>query len=91
MAPGWTSTISEETSRVPCTACCTLREISRVAAPCSSTADAIVEQISDIRPIVPPIVLMALTDSSVGKAGGFLNLAADLVERRRHFFGPRRH
>src|SRR3981081_676138 len=43
------------TSWVPCAACWTLREISRVAAPCSSMAEAMVEQISDILPMVPPI------------------------------------
>ena len=35
-----------ETICVPCAACCTLREISCVAAPCSSTAAAIAEEIS---------------------------------------------
>ena len=50
---------------MPCAACCTLREISWVAAPCSSTAAAMVEAISDIRPMVSPISLMAPTDSWV--------------------------
>src|SRR5205809_672207 len=47
LAPRCTSVMLEETCWVPCAACCTLREISCVAAPCSSTADAIVDEISD--------------------------------------------
>ena len=43
VAPRWTSVILELTSVVPAAACCTLREISCVAAPCSSTAAAMVE------------------------------------------------
>jgi hypothetical protein len=50
---------------VPCAACCTLRAISCVAAPCSSTAEAIAEAISDIWPIVVLISLIAAMDSSV--------------------------
>src|SRR4051794_36925003 len=38
-APRCTSVMLEETCWVPCAACCTLREISCVAAPCSSTAE----------------------------------------------------
>src|SRR6478736_9661561 len=45
-APRCTSVICEETWWVPCAACCTLREISCVAAPCSSTAAAMVDEIS---------------------------------------------
>ena len=60
-----TSVMLELTCWVPCAACCTLREISCVAAPCSSTAEAIVDEISDIRPMVSPISLIALTDSCV--------------------------
>ena len=37
----------------------------RIAAPCSSTAEAMVEEISDIRPMVSPMSLMAPTDSWV--------------------------
>src|ERR1700730_18296028 len=59
LAPRCTSAMLAETCWVPCSACCTLREISCVAAPCSSTADATVEAISDIRPMVSPISLMA--------------------------------
>src|ERR1043166_6950457 len=40
-APRWTSPMLLETCWVPWAACCTLREISCVAAPCSSTAAAI--------------------------------------------------
>src|SRR3981081_3433829 len=47
LAPRCTSVMLEETCWVPCAACCTLREISCVAAPCSSTAEAMVEAISD--------------------------------------------
>jgi hypothetical protein len=39
LAPRCTSAMLEETCCVPCAACCTLREISCVAAPCSSIAD----------------------------------------------------
>src|ERR1700744_6005276 len=53
LAPCCTSMMLALTSLVPYAACCTLREILRVAAPCSSAADAIVEQISDIRAMVP--------------------------------------
>src|SRR5215475_10156145 len=64
-APRCTSAMLEATCWVPCAACMTLREISWVAAPCSSTADAMVEEISEIRPIVPLISLIATTDSWV--------------------------
>src|SRR5829696_10275624 len=47
LAPRCTSVILEETCWVPWAACCTLREISCVAAPCSSTAAALVDEISD--------------------------------------------
>jgi hypothetical protein len=46
-------------------ACCTLREISCVAAPCSSTAAAMVEEISESCSMVPLISLIASTDSWV--------------------------
>src|SRR5450631_3489472 len=65
LAPCWTSTMWELTCWVPCAACCTLREISCVAAPCSSTAAAMVEEISDSFSMVPLISLMACTDSCV--------------------------
>src|SRR4051812_21489525 len=65
LAPRWTSVILEETCWVPWAACCTLREISCVAAPCSSTAAAMVEEISDRRSMVPLISLIAVTDSWV--------------------------
>ena len=50
---------------MPVAACCTLREISWVAAPCSSTAAAMVVAISDILSIVPPIAFDRVTDSWV--------------------------
>src|SRR3981189_17500 len=62
-APRCTSVMLEETCWVPWAACCTLREISCVAAPCSSTAAAMVEDISDSRSMVPLISLIAPTDS----------------------------
>src|SRR5689334_6643036 len=40
VAPRWTSVMLDETRSVPRAACCTLREISWVAAPCSSMAAA---------------------------------------------------
>jgi hypothetical protein len=46
---------------VPCAACCTLREISWVAAPCCSTAAAMADDISDYLSMVPLMSLMAFT------------------------------
>src|SRR5450432_1733012 len=65
LAPRCTSVMLEETCWVPWAACCTLREISWVAAPCSSTAAAMVEEISDSLSMVPEISLIAFTDSLV--------------------------
>src|ERR1044072_7801224 len=65
VAPRCTSVMLDETCCVPWEACWTLREISCVAAPCSSTAAAMVEEIPDSRSMVPLISLMALTDSLV--------------------------
>src|SRR5215467_5415402 len=64
-APRCTSVMLEETCWVPRAACCTLREISWVAAPCSSTADAMVEEISDSFSMVVLIAWIAPTDSCV--------------------------
>jgi hypothetical protein len=61
-APRCTSVMFEDTCMVPCAACCTVREISCVAAPCSSTAAAMVDEISDMRPMVSPISLIAETE-----------------------------
>ena len=47
LAPRCTSMMLAETGWGPWAACCTLREISCVAAPCSSTAAAMAEEISD--------------------------------------------
>src|ERR1700738_1944072 len=63
LAPRCTSVMLDETCWVPCAACWTLRAISRVAAPCSSTAAAMVEEISDSFSMVPLISLIAPTDS----------------------------
>src|SRR5207253_457131 len=65
LAPRCTSTMLEETSWVPWAACCTLRELSCVAAPCSSTAAAMAEEISDSFSMVPLISRIAVTESSV--------------------------
>src|SRR5665213_1284389 len=65
LAPRCTSEMFEETCMVPCAACCTLREISWVAAPCSSTAAAMVDEISAIRPLVRPISLIAAPEPCV--------------------------
>ena len=63
LAPLLTSLMFAATWLVPCAACCTLRAISWVAAPCSSTAAAMVAAICAMLPIVPPISLMAATES----------------------------
>src|ERR1700722_12559741 len=64
---------------VPEAACCTLRVISCVAAPCSSIAAAIVVAISEMRPMVPPISLMATTDSWVADCIAVIWLLISLV------------
>src|SRR3954468_14238256 len=64
-APRCTSRMLDDTSEVPRAALWILREISCVEAPCSSTAEAMVAQISDMREIVSPMSLIAPTDSSV--------------------------
>jgi len=65
MANGCTSVMFDDTCWVPWAACCTLREISCVAAPCCSTAAAMAEEISDSFSMVPLISLMAFTESCV--------------------------
>ena len=65
VAPRCTSVMLEDTCWVPCAACCTLRAISWVAAPCSSTAAAMADEISDRRSMVEEISLIAPTDSLV--------------------------
>src|ERR1700681_2125118 len=64
-APRLTSVMLAATSAVPRAAAPTLRAISPVAAPCSSTACEMVEEISEILPMVTQISLMAGTDSRV--------------------------
>src|SRR6476469_6417323 len=64
-APCSTSVTFDETSCVPCAACWMLREISWVAAPCSSTAAAMVDDTSDNRSLVAEMSRIALTDSWV--------------------------
>ncbi|MBV8537958.1 MAG: hypothetical protein JO128_20340, partial [Alphaproteobacteria bacterium] len=56
-----TPSMCRETSSVPTAACCTLRAISLVAAPCSSTAEAMVVAIVWISSIVPPMPRIAWT------------------------------
>ena len=63
---------------MPCAACWTLREISCVAAPCSSTAAAMVEEISDSFSMVPEISLMAFTEL-LGRRLDTGDLLADLA------------
>ena len=50
-----------DTSLVPCAACCTLRLISLVAAPCSSTAEAMVAVTAFTFSIDWPIAWIAVT------------------------------
>ena len=70
----------EETCWVPCAACCTLREISCVAAPCSSTAAAMVDEI-DNRSMVLLISLMAPLAQILGRRLDAGDLLADLAGR----------
>src|SRR4030081_1403412 len=65
LAPRCTSVMLDETCWVPWAACCTLREISCVAAPCSSTAAAMVDEISDSLSMVALMSLIAPTHSCV--------------------------
>src|SRR3979490_1975641 len=58
-APRLTSVMLLVTCTVPVAACWTLREISWVEAPCSSTAAAMAPEIPEIRPMVLLIALMA--------------------------------
>src|SRR5205085_1546532 len=82
-----------DTCWVPWAACCTLRETSLVAAPCSSTAAAMVDAISESRSMVPLISLIAPTESWVAAWMPVTScpispvaLAADLVDGGRQFF-----
>ena len=65
LAPRCTSVMLDDTCWAACETCCTLRDISLVAEPCCSTADAIDDAISDIRSMVLPISLIAATKSCV--------------------------
>src|SRR3569832_2353651 len=69
LAPRCTTTMLEETCMVPWAARCTLREISWVAAPCSSTAAAMAEAISESFSMEPLISLIAPPDSCVAAQG----------------------
>jgi hypothetical protein len=57
----------ELTSDVPNAACWMLREISCVAAPCSSIAAAMVDATSESRSMVPLICLIAVTAPVIPK------------------------
>ena len=65
LAPRCTSAMWDETCWVPWAACWMLREIPCVAAPCSSTAEAMVDDISDSFSMVLLISSIAATDSCV--------------------------
>src|SRR5207253_10379539 len=65
VAPRLTCMTLAAASCVPCATFWTLRAISCVAELCCSTALAMVEAMSEIFPMVPPISLMAATDSCV--------------------------
>ena len=90
LAPRCTSVMLDETCRVPSAACCTLREISWVAAPCSSTAAAMAEEISDSLSMVPLISLIAL-DRLLRRRLDAADLLADLAGRLRGLLGQRLH
>ena len=79
-----------ETCSVPFAACWTLRAISCVAAPCSSTAAAIVVAISLTSPIVRPMPLIASTDSP-GRPLDRGDLGGDLLGRLGGLVGERLH
>ena len=55
----------DETSWVPVAACWTFDAISRVAAPCSSTAEAMVVAVSEMSEMTLPISWIAVTASRV--------------------------
>jgi hypothetical protein len=65
LASSLTPAMLEVTCCVPIAACWTLRAISWVAEPCSSTAAAMDAAISLISPMVEPMPWMALTASRV--------------------------
>src|SRR5207247_1343618 len=85
VAPRLTCMTLAAASCVPCATFWTLRAISCVAELCCSTALAIVEAMSEILPMVPPISLIAATDSCVAPC------MPELVDGRRQFLGRRRH
>ena len=89
-APRCTSVMLDETWWVPWAACCTLREISWVAAPCSSTAAAMVEEISDSFSMVVLIAWIA-PDQLLGRGLDPGDLLADLAGRLRGLLRQRLH
>ena len=79
-APRFTSLMLDATSEVPFAAWCTLWAMSCVAAPCCSTAAAMVPVISEMRLMVAPISLMASTEL-LGRGLHAADLGADLLGR----------
>ena len=75
---------------MPCAACCTLREISWVAAPCSSTAAAMVEAISEML-VDGAADLLDRADRLLRRGLNAGDLLADLVGRLRGLLGERLH
>ena len=90
VAPLLTSVMLDAVWLVPSAACCTLRAISLVAAPCSSIAAAIAAVTCEILSIVVPISLIALTELPVATLN-LGDLAADLARRLRCLRGQRLH
>ncbi len=94
VAPRLTCMTLAAASCVPCATFWTLRAISCVAELCCSTALAIVEAMSEIFPMVPPICLIAATDSCVAAlhardvignlVGRFCGLAGERFDFGRH-------
>ena len=77
-APRWTSAMLAATCEVPSAARWTLREISWVAAPCSSTAEAIADEISKRAPSCRP-----------GACIGMRGLEPDCADSAQSFEGVR--
>ena len=90
LAPRCTSVMLEETCWVPWAACCTLREISCVAAPCSSTAGR--NGRGDLRqPFDGAADLLDRVHRLLGRALDAGDLLADLAGGLRGLLGQRLH
>ena len=88
VAPRLTCMTLAAASCVPCATFWTLRAISCVAELCCSTALAIVEAMSEILPMVPPISLMAATEF-LRRALHARDVIGDFVGRFRGLAGER--